>query len=85
MDAESKEWLAALAGRCHAARKAAGLSFRDAADTAGVSLSTIQRSESGGVDTGADVLRKLASAYGIDLCELMLGRPAEPPKKGKKP
>ncbi len=84
MDKDSKAWLEELASRCRSARAAAGLSFRDAAEAAGISLSTVQRSESGTVDTGADLLRKLAEAYRVDLCQLMIGRPAVPESKPKK-
>jgi transcriptional regulator with XRE-family HTH domain len=78
MGDDSEKWLADLAARLKAARTAAGISVRAAAEAAGVSPTTVQRSESGTNDTGIAVVRKLAVVYGVSLCDL-----TDPPKKGK--
>lgn len=59
---EAAAWLAAVGGEVWGARNAAGLTYRDAATLAGVSVSTIQRAEAGGCDL--QTLYRLAVAFG---------------------
>lgn len=57
-----------------AARVAAGRSYRDAAESAGVSLSTLQRAEAGRCDLST--LYALATYYGVQPRDLIPPAPA---------
>lgn len=61
-----------LGARLREARVSAELSFRQAAEASGLAVSHVQRLERGEVcRPGPDVLRRLASAYGVGYEGLM--------------
>lgn len=62
-----------LGGVLRSARLARELSFREAAEAAGLAVSHLQRLERGEVRRpGVDVLRRLAGAYGVAYEELLV-------------
>lgn len=58
-------WRIVISARLRTARIAAGYSIRDAAEAAGLTKATIQRSERGNQDTGSETVCRLCEVYGI--------------------
>lgn len=72
METEIPAWVSQVSARLRAARQAAGLSVRDAGEAAGVSPSTVQRSEAADKHgPPLPVLARLAAAYGVQPADLL--------------